>query len=1375
MKRKLRIPALAVLAIAVLLSFGLSASALMPPINVPADYDTITEALAHAVAGSTILVAAGYDSEDDDEKFPITVTLDNITIVGASGAIIRVPASHAGVVFKGVTGGKLEGFLITSVKDADPQEDPPDTELGDIGVVVKESTNVLVKGNTIYNLLEGIRLINASYNTIESNTLHNIGEDTDPLTPVVRSGIGIFLEVSTSNTLRNNEVYNSGEGLFVFESHYNDVIGDSYHDNTFMGVDLNDSSRNGLDGLSVKDNGTWGIYLMFSAENTVENCEVSGNDMGGIELAASSLNYVLDNYIHDNGTGTKDNIQVVVADGDKVLFTAPDVFNPEEPIGEIAKIKAKKDMVEWKVGFFEGWIVDLDRELEEITQKVDIAAGMCDLQTHSDTIIDVIETAIDEKHCIIQTDSYTIDNLDDVSHRAGFFTWLTDPTKNFSIEGAGEYFDDQIDSLWIVEDNTLTGAEAEAIARIDLGCDWWVVTSDYDGNTTYPFTKMVEFYWRADALGFINLDCDDLETLAKAEETEDLDFPLLTGKSLTKEAILRVIIASINWEIDEIKREIGLVPDVVLDSDDKAEILGKLNAVKGYLDEIYEDESTGILAVVLKKLEDKDEGGKDDVDEYLQAAIVHLNVPNYTLAKADLDEARGTTPTTGLLRGAIYVKQDIYYWIGWIEKKLDEVNKELPPDVEFNGTIIGKKEQAKAIDDGVAKTDTGDKATGHILTVANALVIALNLDTTAQDIREATVGGANPRTFVKPDITFEHVGLTASTGNLIAGNVITTNVVTNELNIGIKLESPDNDVVNNLITNEDIINGRAGFYGTMDRGIIMLSSHNNVVYNAIEYVDIGIVRGGSETRDDVQQEYLFKKLAKVECYKPQTTCACTRPIQIVAVMEKANEPITVTITERTVKWNRIALNLFEHLGYGIQIVDAESNQIDENMFIENTDGGIYFESGVGPHIIIEHNDFVGGISVANEGTTDRDASENYAYDSPVSGPVTPPDATTPFCTANFGTDAKFEALGFEEFFNEDYPTLPPMAQSSNLRRLVVAGVTFTLPAAKPRTCADVFGGTQPTPGEDCCQFYEGWNLTSLPVEPVNPDPEVVYDEVTGTLYLYEYVPETGTWNTVENGLLTEVSSMGAYYLWLAEDTLVCVDGEALDSPQSLALGDAGWYTFGVPYEVDWDDGGQIMVTRGATTYDLADAVAAGWIWNQVYEYDAVAQDWIVTSVASGTTLQVCKGYWFYTYVDDLLFGIWETPQQGPPGPPPVPSTKSLNTLKAPGTPPMPGEPVSFSADGLEFTNYPNPVRDVHTTTFAVKGAMAVFVEAIKVQIFDLSGRMVYEEEMAGKSFDWHTDNDYGELLANGVYLYKLYALVEGKWVVSDVRKLAILR
>ena len=94
---------------------------------------------------------------------------------------------------------------------------------------------------------------------------------------------------------------------------------------------------------------------------------------------------------------------------------------------------------------------------------------------------------------------------------------------------------------------------------------------------------------------------------------------------------------------------------------------------------------------------------------------------------------------------------------------------------------------------------------------------------------------------------------------------------------------------------------------------------------------------------------------------------------------------------------------------------------------------------------------------------------------------------------------------------------------------------------------------------------------------------------------------------------------------------------------------------------------------------------------------------------------------------------------------------------------------------LEFSHVPNPITDVHTARFGVKGAAAALVEAIKVQIFDLSGRLVYEDEEAGASLAWHTDSSFDEYLANGVYLYKLYALVNGEWVASKTKKLAILR
>ena len=91
---------------------------------------------------------------------------------------------------------------------------------------------------------------------------------------------------------------------------------------------------------------------------------------------------------------------------------------------------------------------------------------------------------------------------------------------------------------------------------------------------------------------------------------------------------------------------------------------------------------------------------------------------------------------------------------------------------------------------------------------------------------------------------------------------------------------------------------------------------------------------------------------------------------------------------------------------------------------------------------------------------------------------------------------------------------------------------------------------------------------------------------------------------------------------------------------------------------------------------------------------------------------------------------------------------------------------------ITFFNLPNPVRDVHTTTFVVRGVEA---ERIRVEIYDLTGKLVWQGEALGNELTWHTEDLTGLPLANGVYLYKVYVKVGEAWIVSDVRKLVILR
>jgi len=101
------------------------------------------------------------------------------------------------------------------------------------------------------------------------------------------------------------------------------------------------------------------------------------------------------------------------------------------------------------------------------------------------------------------------------------------------------------------------------------------------------------------------------------------------------------------------------------------------------------------------------------------------------------------------------------------------------------------------------------------------------------------------------------------------------------------------------------------------------------------------------------------------------------------------------------------------------------------------------------------------------------------------------------------------------------------------------------------------------------------------------------------------------------------------------------------------------------------------------------------------------------------------------------------------------------------------EALPRDLEGLvSVVNIPNPVRDVDTTTFVVRG---IGVEAIKIQIFDLSERLVFEGEADGTELVWHTMNDLGEYLANGVYFYRALVRVEDTWVTTTFQKLVILR
>ena len=102
------------------------------------------------------------------------------------------------------------------------------------------------------------------------------------------------------------------------------------------------------------------------------------------------------------------------------------------------------------------------------------------------------------------------------------------------------------------------------------------------------------------------------------------------------------------------------------------------------------------------------------------------------------------------------------------------------------------------------------------------------------------------------------------------------------------------------------------------------------------------------------------------------------------------------------------------------------------------------------------------------------------------------------------------------------------------------------------------------------------------------------------------------------------------------------------------------------------------------------------------------------------------------------------------------------------------EPFAMTGQ-VKVVAYPNPVRDVDTATFQAMGTLAAQVEEIRVQIYDLSGRLVWEDAAPGSELDWHTDCLSGDYLANGIYLYRVQLRIDGTWISQDIGKIAVLR
>jgi len=307
------------------------------------------------------------------------------------------------------------------------------------------------------------------------------------------------------------------------------------------------------------------------------------------------------------------------------------------------------------------------------------------------------------------------------------------------------------------------------------------------------------------------------------------------------------------------------------------------------------------------------------------------------------------------------------------------------------------------------------------------------------------------------------------------------------------------------------------------------------------------------------------------------------------------------------------------------------------------------------------------------------------------------------------------------------------------------------------------------------QLLRGQNMISIGLSPIEALPGAVFDEIRDPLDLRNWDASSGTWRTAENGTLKAISPLEGYWIWVPEDVTIVVEGMPLTGDQTLTLEKAGWQQIGVPYMVAWGlgAGGSMTVEHAGVVKSLSDAVAAGWISGTISQWDSSSKQWIKPTVLDGLTLDPWTGYWIYTFVGNLTLHFSETPGLGvgteplttagkePKADPPVPTSSPSES---------PTEPLSF-----RVINAPNPIQDTHTTTFKVLGICPCHVQGLRVEIYDLSGKLVWEGETLEQTLSWHTENELGQVLANGVYLYRAKVKVGSTWTLTPMGKLAILR
>ncbi|MBX3055537.1 MAG: right-handed parallel beta-helix repeat-containing protein [Anaerolineae bacterium] len=187
------------------------------------------------------------------------------------------------------------------------------------GVAVADSSNTLLRNNTISGNLEGIWLLNGSGNVVHDNDMDgNLGVpillenahnnrvtanviNGETYNPLLGSDAGISLEGSGNNRISGNVINNAGDGgiLLIQQSNNNRVENNMANWTGDAGIVIEDSEANLIIGNTAQNNSDAGIGLNHAYLNIIRDNDFRFNPFG-IELEDSGGNLIQENNASNN-------------------------------------------------------------------------------------------------------------------------------------------------------------------------------------------------------------------------------------------------------------------------------------------------------------------------------------------------------------------------------------------------------------------------------------------------------------------------------------------------------------------------------------------------------------------------------------------------------------------------------------------------------------------------------------------------------------------------------------------------------------------------------------------------------------------------------------------------------------------------------------------------------------------------------------------------------------------------------------------------------------------------------------------------------------------------------------------------------------------